>query len=328
MTKRLPLIDLHRHLDGNVRLETILDLGRRHNIPLPAWTVEELKPRVVVTEPHAGLVEFLAKFQWMIAVMADYEACRRVAYENVEDAAREGIRYIELRFSPCFMASHHQLNPSRVVEAVIEGVRQGQEDFGVRVNLIGILTRTFGPGLARKELIALLDHKEHLVALDLAGDEASKPAGLFVEHFKKGRDAGWQITVHAGEAAGAESIVEAVEKLGATRIGHAVRAVDDPAVMAMMRDRRIGIEANLTSNFQTSAVRHLASHPLRQFLDEGLLASINTDDPGISGIDLPYELQVAAPAAGLTPEHVDKAIQNAWEMAFLGNEEKRSLLDM
>ena len=328
MTKRLPLIDLHRHLDGSVRLETILDLGRRHNIPLPAWTLEELKPHVVVMEPHAGLVEFLAKFQWMIAVLADYEACRRVAYENVEDAAREGIRYIELRFSPCFMASHHHLNPSRVVEAVIEGVRRGEADFGVRVNLIGILTRTFGPGLARKELTALLDHKEHLVGLDLAGDEASKPAGLFVEHFKKGRDVGWQITVHAGEAAGRESIVEAVEKLGATRIGHAVRAVDDPAVMEMLRSRRIGIEANLTSNVQTSAVPDLASHPLRRFLEEGLLASINTDDPGISGIDLPYELQVAAPAAGLTPEHVDKAIQNAWEMAFLGDEEKCSLLSV
>ena len=328
MTKRLPLIDLHRHLDGSVRLETILDLGRRHNIPLPAWTLEELKPHVFVMEPHAGLVEFLAKFQWMIAVLADYDACRRVAYENVEDAAGEGIRYIELRFSPCFMASHHHLNPSRVVEAVIEGVRRGEADFGVRVNLIGILTRTFGPGLARKELTALLDHKEHLVGLDLAGDEASKPAGLFVEHFKKGRDVGWQITVHAGEAAGAESIVEAVEKLGATRIGHAVRAVDDSAVMEMLRSRRIGIEANLTSNVQTSAVPDLASHPLRRFLEEGLLASINTDDPGISGIDLPYELQVAAPAAGLTPEHVDKAIQNAWEMAFLGDEEKCSLLSV
>ena len=105
MTKRLPLIDLHRHLDGSVRLETILDLGQRHNIPLPAWTREGLKPYVIVTEAHAGLVEFLAKFQWIIAVLADYEACRRVAYENVEDAAREGIRYIELRFSPCFMAS-------------------------------------------------------------------------------------------------------------------------------------------------------------------------------------------------------------------------------
>jgi adenosine deaminase len=213
-----------------------------------------------------------------------------------------------------------------VVEAVVEGVRQGEADFGVRANLIGILTRTFGPGLARKELQALLDHKEHLVALDLAGDEASKPAGLFVEHFKTGRDAGWQITIHAGEAAGAESIVEAVEKLGATRIGHAVRAVDDPAMMEMLRERRIGIEANLTSNVQTSAVPNLASHPLRRFLDEGLIACINTDDPGISGIDLPHELEVAAPAAGLTSGHVDKAIQNAWEMAFLSEDEKRSLL--
>ncbi len=309
-----------------MRLETILDLGRRHNIQLPAWTAEELRPHVVVTEPRAGLVEFLAKFQWMIAVLADYDACRRVAYENVEDASREGIRYIELRFSPCFMASHHHLNPSRVVEAVIEGVRQGERDFGVRANLIGILTRTFGPGLARKELNALLDHKKELVALDLAGDEASKPAGLFSEHFKKGRDAGWQITVHAGEAAGAESIVEAVEKLGATRIGHAVRAVDDPAVMEMLRERRIGIEANLTSNVQTSAVPSLAGHPLRRFLDEGLLACINTDDPVISGIDLIHEIDVAAPAAGLTVEHVDNALKNGWEMAFLDEAEKCSLL--
>jgi adenosine deaminase len=326
MSQRPPLIDLHRHLDGSMRLQTILDLGHQHNIPLPAWTEEGLKPHVVVLEPHPGLMEFLAKFQWMIAVLADYEACRRVAYENVEDAAREGIRYIELRFSPCFMASHHHLDPSRVVEAVVEGVRQGERDFGVRVNLIGILTRTFGPGLAKRELNALLDHKEHLVALDLAGDESSKPAELFIEHFKKGRDAGWRVTVHAGEAAGAESIVTSVEKLGAERIGHAVRAIDDPRVMDMLRERGIGIEANLTSNVQTSTVPDFASHPLRHFLDAGLLATINTDDPGISGIDLPYELDVAAPAAGLTPFQVDQALRNAWEIAFLSTTEKDSLM--
>ena len=326
MSQRPPLIDLHRHLDGSMRLQTILDLGRQHNIPLPAWTEEGLKPHVVVLEPHPGLMEFLAKFQWMIAVLADYEACRRVAYENVEDAAREGIRYIELRFSPSFMASHHHLDPSRVVEAVVEGVRQGERDFGVRVNLIGILTRTFGPGLAKRELNALLDHKEHLVALDLAGDESSKPAELFIEHFKKGRDAGWRVTVHAGEAAGAESIVTSVEKLGAERIGHAVRAIDDPRVMDMLRERGIGIEANLTSNVQTSTVPDFASHPLRHFLDAGLLATINTDDPGISGIDLPYELDVAAPAAGLTPFQVDQALRNAWEIAFLSTTEKDSLM--
>ena len=326
MPARPPLIDLHRHLDGSVRLETILDLGRIHKIPLPGNTLDELRPHVVVTTPQPGLIEFLAKFKWMTAVLADYEACRRIARENVEDAQREGIRYIELRFSPAFMADAHNLDPSRVTAAVIEGVREGEAATGVKANLIGILTRTYGPVRARRELRALLDHKKEIVALDLAGDEGNWPAELFVEHFNEGRDAGWQVTVHAGEAAGAESIVTAIEKLGATRIGHAVRAVEDAAVMDLLRERRIGIEANLTSNVQTSTVPDYAGHPLKKFLEAGLLATINTDDPGISAIDLPYELDVAAPAAGLDDSQIIRALENAWEIAFLDPDEKGRLL--
>ena len=325
MPARPPLIDLHRHLDGSVRLETILDLGRQHGIPLPGDTLETLRPHVVVTTPQPGLVEFLAKFRWMTGVLVDYDACRRVARENVEDAQREGIRYIELRFSPAFMADAHNLDPSRVTAAVIEGVREGEAATGVKANLIGILTRTYGPVRARRELRALLDHKSEIVALDLAGDEGNWPAELFVEHFNEGRDAGWQVTVHAGEAAGPQSIVTAVDKLGATRIGHAVRAAEDPAVMDLLRDRRIGIEANLTSNVQTSTVPDYASHPLRQFLEAGLLATINTDDPGISAIDLRHELDVAAPAAGLDEAQITQALENAWEIAFLDPEERSRL---
>jgi adenosine deaminase len=319
------LIDLHRHLDGSLRLETILDLGRRHGIPLPGDTLEALRPHVVVTTPQPGLVEFLAKFRWMTGVLVDYDACRRVARENVEDARREGIRYIELRFSPAFMADAHNLDPSRVTAAVIEGVREGEASTGVRANLIGILTRTYGPVRARRELRALLDHRHEISALDLAGDEGNWPAELFVEHFRAGRDAGWQVTVHAGEAAGAQSIVTAVELLGATRIGHAVRAVEDPAVMDLLRDRGIGIEANLTSNVQTSTVPDYASHPLGTFLEAGLLATINTDDPGISGIDLPHELDVAAPAAGLDESQIVRALENAWDIAFLSPGERARL---
>ena len=325
MSARPPLIDLHRHLDGSVRLETILDLGRLHKIPLPGNSLDELRPHVVVTTPQPGLIEFLAKFKWMTAVLADYDACRRVARENVEDAHREGIRYIELRFSPAFMADAHNLDPSRVTAAVIEGVREGEAATGVKANLIGILTRSYGPVRARRELRALLDHKNEITALDLAGDEGNWPAELFIEHFKEGRGAGWKVTVHAGEAAGAQSIVTAIEQLGATRIGHAVRAVEDAAVMDLLRERRIGIEANLTSNVQTSTVPDYASHPLKRFLECGLLATINTDDPGISGIDLAYELDVAAPAAGLNESQVIRALENAWEIAFLGPEEKARL---
>ena len=133
------------------------------------------------------------------------------------------------------------------------------------------------------------------------------------------------MTVHAGEAAGAQSIVTAIDQLGATRIGHAVRAVEDAAVMDLLRERRIGIEANLTSNVQTSTVPDYPSHPLKKFLEHGLLATINTDDPGISGIDLAYELDVAAPAAGLDESQIVRALENAWEIAFLPPEEKTRL---
>ena len=325
MPARPPLIDLHRHLDGSVRLQTILELGHQHGIPLPADTLDGLRPHVVITTPQPGLIEFLAKFRWMTGVLADYDACRRVARENVEDAQREGIRYLELRFSPLFMADAHNLDPSRVTAAVIAGVREGEAATGVKANLIGILTRTYGPVRARRELRALLDHQNEITALDLAGDEGNWPAELFVDHFREGREAGWSITVHAGEAAGAQSIVTAIEQLGATRIGHAVRAVEDPGVMNLLRERRIGIEANLTSNVQTSTVPDYASHPLKRFLEEGLLATINTDDPGISGIDLPYELETAAPAAGLSEAQINQALENAWEIAFLAPEEKAAL---
>jgi len=321
----LPLIDLHRHLDGNVRLETILDLGRKHNLPLPADTVEGLKPHVQVTQPQPGVMAFIEKFKWMIGVLVDYEAVRRVAYENIEDARREGIDYIELRFSPWFMAQPHQLDPAELTAAVIDGVRQGVRDFGVRANLIGILSRTYGPQTCGKELAALLKHRDAITALDLAGDEANWPPEHFAGHFKRARDAGWHITVHAGESAGPQSIWQAL-RLGAERIGHGVRAIEDPKLMSYLADRQIGIESNLTSNVQTMTVPDYASHPLRTFLENGLAATINTDDPGISGIDLRYEYEVAAPAAGLTAELIRQAQRNAVETAFLSNHDKKELL--
>ncbi|RXK53283.1 adenosine deaminase [Oleiharenicola lentus] len=325
MDPRLPFIDLHRHLDGNVRLQTILDLGRQHNIRLPGDTLETLRPHVQVTEVMPDLVTWLAKLNWMIAVLGDYDACRRIARENVEDAHAEGLDYVELRFSPYFMAGPNKLDPVRVVEAVVAGVEEGRARTGLPVKLIGILSRTFGPEACRIELEALLSQRAHLVALDLAGDEKNWPAELFVEHFKRGRDAGWAITVHAGEAGGAPSVWAALEKLGATRIGHGIRAIDDPRLLDHLRERRIGLEVNLTSNVQTNTVPGFADHPMKRFLGHGLLATINTDDPVISGIDLRHEFTVAAPAAGLTPDEIALAQRHALEIAFLTRHERTQL---
>jgi adenosine deaminase len=321
----LPLIDLHRHLDGTVRLETILDLARRHNLPLPAWDVEGLRPYVQVTEPRAGVMAFISKFEIMIGVLVDYDACRRVAYENVEDAQREGIDYVELRFSPWFMAEPHGLDPAGVVEAVVDGAEAGARDMGIGVNLIGIISRTYGPDVGLQELEALLQHRDRLVALDLAGDEANQPGALFVDHFRRARDVGWQITVHAGESDGPASVWQAIRGLGATRIGHAVSAIEDPALMDYMAGHGIGVESSLTSNVQTSTVPDYASHPIRRFLGRGMLVTLNTDDPGISAIDLAHEYEVAAPAAGLAPAQIRQVQRNALRIAFLTTGERDRL---
>src|SRR2546430_3262985 len=147
----LPLIDLHRHIDGNVRLATILELGKRHLVKLPGATIEELRPHVQIVERQPGVMAFIAKMLWMTAVLADADACRRIARENVEDAKREGIDYIELRFSPWFMSEPHSLDLNRVVEAVVTGVREGARQTGVRGKLIGILSRTYGVEIAHRE---------------------------------------------------------------------------------------------------------------------------------------------------------------------------------
>jgi adenosine deaminase len=322
----LPLIDLHRHLDGSVRLETILDLGRQHHLPLPAWDLDGLRPYVQVTEPTPGVMAFIAKFKWMVGVLVDTDACTRIAYENVADARNEGIDYIELRFSPKFMAEPHRLELAGVVAAVVAGVCQAERDFGLKANLIGIISRTYGVESGWQELGALLTQRDHLVGLDLAGDEVNFPAILFKDHFARAREVGWGITVHAGESAGPDSIWQAIRDLGASRIGHAVRAIDDPALMETMLVNRIGIETNLTSNLQTMTVPDLSRHPARQFLEGGLLVTLNTDDPGISGIDLAHEYNIAAPQAGLSEDQIRQAQRNALEIAFLSENEKQALL--
>lgn len=324
----LPLIDLHRHLDGNVRLATILELAQQHNLPLPADNLADLRPYIQVSEPETDIMAYFQRFTWMISIFADEDACRRVAYENVLDAHEEGIDYIELRFSPWFMAEPHDLDPVGVVGAVVDGVRAAVEALGdIQVNLIGIISRTYGVEIGYQELDALLACRDSIVGLDLAGDEANYPAEWFIPHFKKARAAGWGITVHAGESAGTESIWRSIRDLGAVRIGHAVCVMDDPSLVDYMLEHRIGIEANLTSNWHTSTVASYAQHPLKTWLDAGLLATINTDDPGISPVTLRDEFEIAAPAAGLTSADTRKAQINAVEVAFLSAAEKQALLD-
>jgi len=325
MDHTIPLVELHRHLDGSIRLETILELADQHGIKLPAKTVAGLAPFVHIDKSAPGLMAFLERFEHMTAVLVNADACRRVAYENVQDAWAEGIDYIELRYSPWFMAESHGMDPSEVMEACADGVRAGERDTGIRANIIGILSRTYGVEACMQELDAILAHRDHVVAVDLAGDEQRFPAHLFKPHFKRVRDAGLHVTIHAGEADGPQSVWSAIRDLGAERIGHGFRAIEDPALVDYLAKTGIPLEVCPTSNLHTSTVDSYAVHPLRRLAERGVRFCLNTDDPGISAIDISHEYFVAAPALGLTPGQVRQSQVDGLDVAFLSEAEKSGL---
>ena len=322
-----PVVELHRHLDGNVRTATVLDLARRHGIALPAWTEEGLRPHLQILEPHPDLMAFLGKFDLLRQVIVDEAAVRRITRENLEDAVAEGIDHVELRFSPLFMAETHGLDSRGVAEAVCDAVEDARGDLPVSTRLIGIVSRTFGPERGWVEVEAAVACRDRgVVALDLAGDEAGWPGELFVEHFRRARDAGLRLIAHAGEAAGAASVRQAVEGLGAERIGHGVRAVEDDSVVALLAERRIPLEVCPTSNLHTSVVASYADHPLPRLIARGVVATLNTDDPSISGIDLPHEYRVAREEMGLNAGELARLQRNAFDAAFLTAGERVELL--
>jgi len=292
----IPLVDLHRHLDCSVRLQTMLDLARQHGLELPASDVQGLRPR------------------------------RRITLENLEDAVREGIDYIELRFSPQFMGELGGLDPMGVTSTVCEAWQEARSRLPVMAKLIVILSRHYGPEACQVELEAAIAHRERgVVAIDIAGVEDMGPGHLFVDHCRQAREAGLHLTIHAGEWSGAASVRQAVLELGAERIGHAIGAKDDPATMDLLADRRTAIETCPTSNVQFSMVPGFKDHPLLMWLDRGLLVTVNTDNTSICGIDLPHEYRVVREEMGLSDAQIRKLQENGVKAAFLTEEERAAL---
>lgn len=323
----LPLMDLHRHLDGNIRPKTIWQLAQKNNIKLPTSTLEDFIPYVQIQNQEADLMAFLKKLDWGVAVLKSLDDVKQIAYENVEDAFNTGLNYAELRFSPYYMAMNHNLNVQDVVGAIIDGIKLGLKDFKIKIKLIGILSRTFGVEKCQLELDALLAFKNNITAIDLAGDEYNFPGSLFVEHFKQVKEAGLHITVHAGEAGGVQSMYQAIDELKATRIGHGVACASDEALMDYMLEKNIAIESCITSNYQTGTIDDIKNHPIKTFLNKGLKVCLNTDDPAVQGIEIKHEFKIAQSIVGLDDNDILTLKQNAFDVCFLSKDEKKDLLN-
>jgi adenosine deaminase len=313
---RLPKAELHVHLDGSLRPETMIALARQARISLPSTDPDVLR-RFMRVDDAANLEDYLRRFDVTIPLLQTPEAVERVAYEMAEDAARDNVRYLEVRYCP-HLSRTRGMTFDDVIQAELGGFQRGERDFGVVSRVINCSLRHYDPAISvriAERSVAFRDRG--VVAFDLAGGEAGRPADEHKAAFDLAAEGNLGITVHAGEAAGAESVATAVHQCHADRIGHGTRLYESPQLRDYIRDRRILIEANITSNVQTRAVRRASEHPVRGYFDAGLNVTLCTDGWLMAGVSLSDEYWLAHTDLGFSREEIDQLILNGFAGAFL-----------
>lgn len=324
--QRLPKTDLHVHLDGSLRIRTILELAEEQKVKLPASTPEKLRPFVQKGEDCPSLVEYLKAFDVTLAVMQTYDSLVRTAFELAEDAAKENVRYIEVRYSP-ILHQQQGLTLHTIVQAVLEGLKKAQKQYGIRYGVIICGIRHMSPETSNKlaDLTVAFKNKG-VVGFDLAGAEENFPAKKFREAFGRVLANNINCTLHAGEAYGPESIHQAVHLCGAHRIGHGVRLIEDGDLLNYINDHRIPLECCPSSNVQTKAVKRLEDHPIRLFYDLGLRVTVNTDNRLVTGTTVSEEYLKLHETLGFTLDEIKEVIIMGFKSAFLPYAIKRAML--
>ena len=325
LIQRLPKAELHNHLDGSLRPETMIDLARREKIELPATSPQQLRQFMLVDNAR-NLEDYLQRFDITIALLQTPEAIERVAYEMVEDAARDNLRYLEVRYCP-ELSRRQGLTLDQVIEAEVRGFGRGERDFGVVARVINCSLRHYDPAVSSEIARCSVEHRDRgVVAFDLAGGEAGRPPGRHKAAFDLAQKGYLGITVHAGEAAGPESVAEAISLCHANRIGHGTRIRDSRTLMEYIRDRRIPVEINITSNIQTRAVPKASAHPVREYFNAGLNVTLCTDAWLMTGVSLSDEYWLAHTELGFTRDEINRLILNGFESAFLPWPERQRLV--
>jgi adenosine deaminase len=323
----LPKVDLHRHLEGSLRMETMQDVIHDHSITLPMTPDLSALVQMQANDP-SNFETFLSKFQTLRLLYHSPEIIWRVTREAIIDAAADNVRYLELRFTPAALSRVKQFPLADVMDWVLESAAQASKECGIIVRLIVSINRHEPLALGEETTRLAIERRDKgIVGLDLTGNEAQFAAGPFLDVFRQARASGLKLTVHAGEWGGAANIRQALEEFEADRIGHGVRVVEDANVMALAAERGTPFEVCLTSNFQSGVVAGLEDHYLPRMLAGGVNVTINTDDPSISGITLGDEYGLACEILGISRPTLGERILAAARGAFLPDAEKRLLVE-
>ncbi|MBT3984641.1 MAG: adenosine deaminase [Bacteriovoracaceae bacterium] len=331
--RKLPKATVHHHFDGSVRFETIVDLAKHNSLDLGVKDNDQLYQKVKVRTPMTDLQSVLDTFWTTQKVLCNYEAIKRIAFENVEDCFRDGVKLAELRFAPTFISEGKNLSNDEIIEAVLDGITQGMDKYPIQIGLISIVPRSLD---LEKNKLANLDiikykkshHKssDRLVGFDLADDEESTDPSLWAPLALEAREAGLQVTVHSGEGTKAEYVKTSIDTYGAKRIGHGIAIVDDQNILDYVKENNIHLEICPTSNWLTNCVPSLREHPIGELYKKGVSISINADDPQLMDIDLVNEYLVCHKYWDFGAQDFHKINRQTTEHSFLDDDIKQAIL--
>jgi adenosine deaminase len=326
--KQMPKTDLHVHLDGSVRIASLIELAKKQNIQLPSSEPKKLKSILIPGKKCRNLEDYLKPFEIILSVLQDGEALSRVAYELAEDSARENVWYLEVRYSPV-LHTRRGMKLTAIIDAVLQGLQQAERKYNIRTGVIICGMRNISPATSIILADLAVAYKNRgVVGFDLAGMEENHPAKHHREAFYRILNNNINCTAHAGEAYGPDSIHQALHYCGAHRIGHGTRLKEDGDLLNYVNDHRIPLEVCMTSNVQTKAVPSLEEHPLKFYYDFGLRVTINTDNRLISNTSVTKELTLAAKYAQLNMADLKNIIVAGFKSAFLPMREKAIMLNL
>lgn len=319
-------MELHRHLEGAIRPQTVYEEGRRHGIKESKLSFEAFEEKLLIKKPMKNLREVLDRFWLAQSILKDQRTFKRIAYEAVEDAHAEGIKLLELRYSPAFCAQNHKLDFESALNGIREGFQKALNHYPVKIGLIGIISRALPMNEALRTVDFMVDHKDLFVGLDLADEEPSDPI-VFRKLTDRARENGMKLTVHSGEEGDPQKVEACLNKLSPDRIGHGIQIHRDRRVLELVKKSKVLLEVCPTSNVLTQAVSSLENHPIRTLYEEGVLVSLNTDDPCLMNIDLPHEYEVCAKTFGFNRKEFLCLNQNALKASFLPEDQKSKIQD-
>lgn len=323
----IPKTEIHIHLEGSIRTQTIIDVAKEYDLDLPAFDVNELDKHVKVYDQMSSLQAVLEAFAIFQNSVTSPDVVERIAWELFEDAARQNIKLFEVRFSPDWAFHGHNLDWDKCLESLLRAKVRAEAEFDMAIGYIAITSRSMGVESCVKTVDWAIRHREHILAVDLADGELLYPASDFVKPILKAKNAGLKVTIHSGEDTPASYVIDTINNFKPDRIGHGIHAIEDMKAIELLIEKDITLEVNPWSNYLTSAVKTIEEHPLKKLFDLGVKVTINSDDPEVLETNLNNEYRIAREVLGMSMDEIAICNRNAYKASFIREEEKKKVWD-